>query len=165
MIGFPKPTGSRKVARANKRITLKTAEDKQKDKVRVRDRRRCRFPRCGCKRFNLALHVSHQHHKGMGGNPAGDRSTTDQMVLVCSARHRENEFAIDRGTIRWRALTDKGADGPIAWDIDYAQYWKLERPRHGERWQEIAREYMHGTVGVFTGCDNEVLDALRAMDR
>lgn len=161
-IGFPKPTGSRKVARAKKRITLKTAEDKEKAKVRKRDSW-CRFPLCGCHRFRLALHVSHQHHKGMGGNPAGDRSTADQMILVCSARHTENEFAIDRGTIRWRALTPAGANGLIAWDIDFAQYAKLERPTRGERWFEFAREVAPRVWDK--GADRCIIDDLREMER
>lgn len=160
MIGFPKPTGSRKVARAKKRFTLKTAEDKQKAKVRKRDKR-CRFPLCGCKRFNLAQHVSHQHHKGMGGNPAGDRSTADQMILVCSARHKENEFAIDRGTIRWRALTDKGANGPIAWDVDYTQYWKVVGEPY---WVTVAVETIVG-VPIVVFSERDVIDELREMDR
>lgn len=122
-VGFPKPTGSRKVARGLKRVARKSKEDAIMKKVRTRDRY-CRFPLCGCKKFQLPLHVSHQRHRGMGGNPAGDRTTTASMVLVCSARHRDNVYSIDRGTIRWRQVFKyRGADGPILWEVEIERRW------------------------------------------
>lgn len=130
MIGFPKPTGSRKVARGLKRLKRKATEDATMKVVRGRDKY-CRFPLCGCKRFGLRLEVSHQKHRGMGGNPAGDRTDTRTMVLVCSARHRENKYSLDRGTIRWRGITAAGADGPIVWEVEapqrgpYTSGWKV----------------------------------------
>lgn len=114
---FKEPAGSPKVARALKRMDAKAKEDKEKGKVRKRDKR-CRFPMCGCKKFHLRLDVSHKEHKGMGGNRTGDRSQPEKMIYVCSARHRENRFSIDRGTIEWRPLTIDGANGPVAWYAD-----------------------------------------------
>lgn len=107
---------SKKVRRFIQRSDRKKEEDKQKAEVRKRDKY-CRFPLCGCKRFQLQMHVSHKEHKGMGGNPAGDRSVPELMVYVCAARHRENPVAIDRGTVRWEPLTEEGANGPIAWYV------------------------------------------------
>lgn len=107
---------SKKVTRFIQRSERKLAEDKNKGKVRKRDKY-CRFPLCGCKKFRLALHVSHKVHKGIGGNPAGDRSVPELMVYVCAARHRENPVSIDRGSLRWEPLTEEGANGPIAWHV------------------------------------------------
>src|SRR5216110_2341889 len=113
---FKNPIAGR-IVRARAAAKRKGKEDGEKRKVRGRDRY-CRMPLCGCRKFRLALHVSHSRHKGMGGNPAGDRSLAALMLLVCSARHKENRIAIDRGTLRWRALTRAGANGPVAWDVD-----------------------------------------------
>jgi len=150
-----KGAGSRKVARGLKREKRLAGENSNKAEVRRRDKY-CRFPLCGCKRFQLALaptsrrgEVSHAKHKGMGGNPAADRSEPELMVLVCSARHKENVFSIDRHTLRWRALTKAGAEGPIAWEIDLHELRRyrtggplleLALPRHPGRWFELARE-------------------------
>lgn len=113
---FKEERVSKKVRRFIQRSERKLEEDKQMGKVRKRDKY-CRFPLCGCKRFRLALHVSHQQHRGMGGNPAGDRTQPESMVYVCAARHRENPVSIDRGTLRWEPLTEAGANGPIAWHV------------------------------------------------
>ena len=133
---FFKTPIAQKVVRVKAARVVKAKEEAKKVDVRKRDKR-CRVPLCGCKTFGLALHVSHSQHKGMGGNPAGDRSAPELMVLVCSARHRENVISIDRGTLRWRPLTKKGADGPIAWDVDLVAL----HGKHGAaNWVEVARE-------------------------
>lgn len=144
-----KGAGSRKVARGLKRETRLAGENAHKKQVRTRDKF-CRFPLCGCSRFSLRLEVSHAKHKGMGGNPKADRSEPELMVLVCSARHKENVFSIDRGTLRWRPLTPKGSRGPIAWDISSDDLRRFHTasplvtaaiavlPR--ARWFELARE-------------------------
>jgi hypothetical protein len=141
---FKEPKGSAKVERLIRRLALKAAEDKSKAEVRRRDKR-CRFPLCQCRKFNLACHVAHSQHKGAGGNPKGERSAPDLMVYVCSARHRENRMAIDRGTVRWRPLTEYGANGPIAWEIDGEALQPFLVDRHmrvflPHGWVEIARE-------------------------
>lgn len=103
-----------KVERRNTKLALATAERRNKEKVRSRDKG-CRFPLCGCKKFRRQTHVSHATHKGMGGDPTGERSLQSGMVLLCPFRHTENRYSIDRGTLKWEALTDDGAKGPIAW--------------------------------------------------
>jgi hypothetical protein len=92
-------------------MKAKDAEDAEKQKVRRRDGY-CRFPLCGCGKMRLRTEVSHSEHKGMGGNPAGDRSKADLMVLVCHRRHKDGRVAIDKGTLRWRALTARGRQRP-----------------------------------------------------
>lgn len=157
---FKKP-GSRKVARGLKREKRATKEKKKKTDVRGRDKY-CRFPLCGCKRFALALHVSHQKHKGMGGNPKEDRSDPALMVLVCSARHKENRISIDRGTLRWRALTAAGAAGPIAWDVDLTPLG--ERDGHLGKWMELARETAIHVYEPIASRQRAILERLAGME-
>lgn len=107
---------STKVERYKRRMDLKNKEDAEKQKVRRRDKY-CRFPLCGCGKMKLRTDVSHSQHKGMGGNPAGDRSKADLMLLVCGARHKDNIASIDKGNLRWRPLTARGSNGPVAWDL------------------------------------------------
>jgi hypothetical protein len=134
---FKEPVSS-KVQRFIKRTERDSKEQAEKRKVRSRDKY-CRFQMCGCGKMKLRTEVSHSTHKGMGGNPAGDRSKADLMVLVCGARHKDNTIAIDRGTLRWRALTARGSHGPIAWDVDLPG--TLDDMREGKkRWFEVARE-------------------------
>lgn len=112
-----KEPGSRKVARGLKRKDRKATEDKMMAASRRRDGY-CRFPLCGCRKFNIVAHVSHARHRGAGGNPSGDRTTTESTLLVCATRHKENRVAIDRGTLRWLPLDKKlGANGPIVWYV------------------------------------------------
>lgn len=136
---FKAPAGT--VQKGRKRIarTRKKTERTAKQKVRLRDKR-CRFPLCACHRTGHDLHVSHQRHKGSGGNPKGDRSTTAGMVLVCQPRH-QGSFGIDTGRIRWRALTEKGADGPILWERRRGDYWiELARERDIRVWEPFTPE-------------------------
>jgi len=107
---------SPKVIRGLKRRNLANAETQQKLIVRQRDRF-CRMPLCGCKKYALALHVAHTHHKGIGGDPTGDRSQSDRMILLCSARHRENRVSLDRKTLRIVPLRKDGYAGPCAWYV------------------------------------------------
>ncbi len=124
-----KPPGPTARARAKRARASKAAEAANKQIVREQDEY-CRFPLCGCRRRGDPLHVSHSRHKGMGGNPAGDRSVPWLMMLLCAWRHREAPISIDRGTLRWRALTSQGSRGPVAWearvqalDVEHALAW------------------------------------------
>lgn len=116
--------------RAAKRRRLSAAERVNKAHVRWRDQM-CRFPLCRCRHSRrVPMEVSHAEHKGMGGDPTGERSAPEKMVFVCAVRHRISRWSIDRCGIRWRTLTASGANGPIAWDY---------RADSGE-WVELARE-------------------------
>lgn len=159
-----KELGSKKVATGLKREKRAAKEKTKKTTVRGRDKY-CRFPLCGCKRFRLALHVSHQRHKGMGGNPKEDRSEPELMVLVCSARHRENVMSIDQKTIRWKALTPDGADGPIAWDVDARALLGLARFKAGRGdWMELARETAIHVYEPITSRQRAILEKLAGME-
>lgn len=166
---FWKERGSVKAARARRRRQRTRAALEAMQAVRQRDQH-CRFPLCGCNQFRLRLEVSHQRHRGMAGNPRGDRSVPALMILVCAARHRENRIALDRGTLRWRALTDRGADGPIAWDIDMTRIFvptafmigdRLATP--GDCWREVARETAPHRYSRLNGRQREVLASLATM--
>lgn len=165
------PTARR---RRKKHRTVNAAENKHKQRVRDRDSL-CRFPKCGCWRFNYFLAVSHQKHKGSGGDPTGERSQPEIMILVCSPRHREHRCAIDKGAIRWRALTALGAEGPVAWDIAFdfvvktwgAADWLgtvAKRDDAGKLWIELAVEFSIRHYEPFTEWQHRTLTQLAEMD-
>jgi len=154
---FKKPI-SAQVERRVKKATVDAKEEKHKAAVRRRDKH-CRFPLCGCRKLKLTLHVSHQTHKGIGGNPAGDRSTPDKMIYVCGPRHRENSVSIDRGTLAWRALTDKGSDGPVEWYLPEGSLIGLG----GGGSRVLAREKSIGTWERFTPKQKALLLKLAEM--
>ena len=150
---------SAKVVKVKAARKHKALEDGIMREARVRDKV-CRFPLCGCRKLGLRLEVSHQQHRGMGGNPAGDRTDTAILVLLCSARHKENIVSIDNKGLRWTALTRDGADGPIAWDVDMRAFGgKWEK---APRWKRVARETARG--GPWDVLDRETLEQLAGME-
>lgn len=163
---FKKP-GSAKVERAKRRMLRDTEEKNAKAHVRRRDRG-CRFPLCGCKRFGLRLEVSHSRHKGMGGNPKGDRSVPSLMMQLCDARHKTNRIALDRGTLRWVALTDAGADGPVRWELDgeaIQPFGKLSNMSVfvPSDWITVATETQPGSLAPLDEWQRKILHMLAAM--
>jgi len=165
----------RKIQEHKKRAMLKAGEVSQKQKVRRRDGHRCRFPLCGCRKLKLRLEVSHVRHKGMGGNPDGDRSFADAMVLLCIHRHQYAPISLHKGTLRTRALTPKGANGPIAWDMDCtgfgAGYLGSQDPGKviklaglASQWSELAREAAVQTLEPLTRGQREMLELLAEMN-
>lgn len=131
---FRKPLGITARLRRQKSGRLKRAENKNKEEVRERDRV-CRFPLCPCHQFNLFLEVSHREHKGMGGDPTGELSQPWRMILVCNWRHKESQWSIDKETIRWVPLTDRGSNGPVRWEAYL-----------GGGWRELAIEVEPGEI-------------------
>jgi len=124
------------------------------------------MPLCGCWRYKLAHHVSHQEHKGMGGNPAGDRSTPDKMLLLCAARHRENRVSIDNKTLRWSIIGRDAAGHPlIAWEVDLRalKHGLSTLATHRPQWFEVARETALHRYDAFTPEQRAVLQQLAEM--
>lgn len=159
MMGTNFKTGSNsKVERRKVKAERKYKEDAEMRHVRRRDRW-CRFPLCGCSRYKLPLDVSHKNHRGMGGNPAGDRTDRATMVLVCRQRHRVGRVALDRGTLRWEALTELGAEGPIAWFVDAAA---VRHPGDGEI--EVGREVRVQQIAELTPTQRALLIELSEMN-
>lgn len=155
-----KPRVARKVRKTLARRVIENEEERKKREVRLRDKY-CRFPLCGCRKFGLAPHVSHSKHKGAGGNPTGDRSAPELMVLVDAARHRENRMSIDRGNVRWDGLTKNGSNGPIRWWVNVAA---MTNPHAEPRWVEVAREIAPHVYEPFTPKQRAILEELAKME-
>lgn len=161
-----------KKRRAKRRRELTTEERAEKEQVRRRDKV-CRFPLCGCKtnpehRFGsmkAVPTVSHDFHKGMGGDPSGKVSIADLMILLCKWRHQDGAVSRHAGTMRTRYLTPDNNDGPVAFEVDMAAV----RPGFYEQrrgvWFEVARESDVGVVGTLTDEQRAVLDELAEMQR
>lgn len=114
--------------KVQRRWALERAERNNKATVRRRDRG-CRFPLCGCKKLGLRLEarpeVSHDKHKAMGGNPAGDRSVPELMVQLCVHRHQDGFISRHKGTMRAVYLDSvRGYNGPVSWQV--SREWMLE---------------------------------------
>lgn len=166
--------GSRTASKKQKvadRKKATTAEANHKKTAKKRDHYRCRFPLCGCKQLGLALEArlesSHHRHKGMGGNPDGDRSLPWLLVTLCKHRHQDAAVSIHRGTLRPKFLTSKAYDGIIAWEVDLDL---LKHRREGSRpcgvsqWLEVARERAIGEWQPFTDRQRAILEKLAEMD-
>ncbi len=133
MLVKPSRTARKKAERETK-LAREKHESTNKQLVRVRDLRRCRFPLCGCKKLGLRLEVSHDRHKGMGGNPEGDRSLMPRMILFCVHRHQDGAISRHKGTLRTVPLTSRGNNGPVAFEVI------LEALTGAPEWVEVARE-------------------------
>jgi hypothetical protein len=82
---WKEPRGAYQAEREARKRKRRTFEDEQKDLVRTRDGKRCRWPHCPHRR--LRTEVAHLRAKGMGGDH-GLRSTADQMLVLCVAHHQ-----------------------------------------------------------------------------
>lgn len=156
--------GTAKAERRARKTKRDAKERDAKKEVRRRDKH-CRFPLCGCRKGRPALHVSHQVHKGMGGNPKADRSVPELMVLLCAARHRENRISVDQGTVRWEALTAEGANGPIRWLLaPMTLYVPEDVLLHPMTEFELARETAVQRLADLTPEQRKVLTVLARMN-
>lgn len=144
-----KPPGPTAKARRRKRRSLSADERREKQKVRDRDRV-CRFPRCGCSKsrdpLKRVLTVSHDFHKGMGGDPTGGVSIAPLMVALCKWRHQDAPVSRHAKTLRSVYLTPDQNDGPLAWEVDLGAVYPGQY-RLGT-WFEVGREdYVEGGSG------------------
>jgi hypothetical protein len=164
-----KPKTKERAGRARK---AKTTELSSKQQVRLLDRY-CRFPKCGCRRTGHATAVAHLKHKGMGGNPKGDRSKLYGLILLCAPRHREHPVSLDRGTLKITPTSMAGTRGACFW---YVHYPSLQLPpqmiaawRGGPNmtieWFLLAHETAPHQFAPFTGEQLAVLAHLAAMTR
>lgn len=157
---FKKSPTDRKLERRRDRLDEINYEDKQKAHVRRRDKV-CRFPLCGCRKLRMRLEVSHVTHKGMGGNPLGDRSLPSIMVLLCVHRHQDGAVSRHKGTLKAQYLTASKFNGPVAWLIDTNAAGVTHR--RGQHWKEVARESAPGVLEPLTPWQLGVLTMLATM--
>jgi hypothetical protein len=102
--------------RASRRRDREAFERTEKQKVRKRDKGRCRWPRCEFRKDGLLVEVAHVKAKGMGGD-RGKRSTANQMLCICKPHHQAPypSRSMHSGDLTILVL-DKalGTDGPCA---------------------------------------------------
>lgn len=153
---------ARKMAEQRDDRKQQTKELDAKAAVRRRDRF-CRFPQCGCRRIRLRFEVSHVTHKGMGGNPAGDRSTTEGMVYLCTHRHQHGEISRHAGTLRARFLTGEGYDGPVEWWVNLEGHIDGRGPG-ADSWFLLATESGVQQLETLTPAQQSVCDYLAKME-
>jgi hypothetical protein len=155
-------TASRR-ARLKRRAKLVNNEKENKKTSKKRDGYRCRFPLCGCRKLGLRLDSSHWQHKGPGGDPKGQRSEPDNLVTLCSHRHKDGPVSIDKHTLRPVFLTSRGYDGPIAWEINLAAY--TGQYTAADSWYRIATERAVQQWEAFGPVQLERLQILAEMER
>jgi hypothetical protein len=156
---------------------LSREERAHKDEARIRDKFRCRFPLCGCQRWldrplKKVLTVSHDKHKGMGGDPTGERSLPPGLVTLCKWRHQDGMISRHACNIRAIALTDRGNDGPVAWEILGMSLATLGLPvavaasLHvtADGWVEVAREKDIQQLEPLAPWQRLILERLAEMD-
>jgi len=87
-----------------------------------RDQYACRMPWCSVGHYgaSVGLELAHLKARGMGGNPDGSRNVTSNCICCCRSHH-QGPRSLHSGHIKWEALTDQGADGPMA----FTYYEKL----------------------------------------
>lgn len=127
----------RKLKHRQTRRDARTSEDANKQAARKRDSYKCRFPLCGCRRAGLRLEVSHQEHKGAGGNPSGSRSQVKGLITLCVHRHQDGAVSIHKGTLKIKPLTTAGTNGPVAFLVDRSLVWPQFKR---DRWFQVAQE-------------------------
>lgn len=121
-VTFPKPMrGDAMLARRARRAELTKHEAAEMDAAKKRDRG-CRWPGCPFVRMNLTLHAAHLVHRGMGGNPAGDRTTRAGLITFCSRHHG----MFDRVDIDVLPRTERGTDGPCDYYVTSPHTGRLE---------------------------------------
>ena len=91
---------------------------------------RCRWPEAHKCRGGLeGAHVF--QHRGMGGNPEGDRTALESILTVCAWIHRRGPESIDGKDLKVEAETEQGTRGPCS-------FWR----RTDQGWHLVAREVL-----------------------
>ena len=105
----PKPMrGMSLVKRRQTRASAAKAEQKSMQAALARDGKQCRLPGCAYKKLKVTVDPCHMVHRGMGGNPKGDRTTRAMVIALCRVHHG----IYDAGDIRIEPLTAQDFDGP-----------------------------------------------------
>jgi len=103
--------GAMLTARRERHKLLKKAEKDTMRQAKKRDRFKCRVPTCTHK--ELPTDPCHLKHRGMGGNPAGDRTERSTVITLCRIHHGD----WDAGRLKITPADDFiGFDGPCAFE-------------------------------------------------
>lgn len=68
----------------------------------------CRWPHCDCRTKGYQIDPAHRRHRGMGGNPDGDRTRRELILSLCRPKHN----LWDAGLIDIIPRTSQDFDGP-----------------------------------------------------
>lgn len=129
------------IERLKHRREVQSKRKSAKDDAKLRDGRRCRWPREDHDTPNQVclgmLDATHQVAIGMGGEKQPlSRTSTAALLSTCRWIHTKSPDALEKHGRSWTGLTDDGADGPIAF---------LRRLPNGEH-EEFARERHVGVL-------------------
>lgn len=130
-VGDPKPKrGTAVLERESRKAARKSTEDEVIAEAKALDGYRCRWPEAHKCRGGLeGAHVF--QHRGIGGNPAGDRTTVETILPVCAWIHRRGPETIDGKDLKVEAETERGTRGPCS-------FWR----RGADGFEMVAREVM-----------------------
>ncbi len=110
-IGFPKPAkGTALLERRQRRADLVAHEQREMQAALQRDGRKCRVPRCEYAPRKLPIDPCHLKHRGMGGDPSGERTERKTVISLCRVHHGQ----YDNGGLAIEPLTADVFDGPAA---------------------------------------------------
>jgi hypothetical protein len=108
----------------------KAIEERIMAEAKRRDGGKCRFPRCKYK--DLRVETAHLEHRGMGGNPALDRTQRHKLIALCLRHHQAFDSL---RTIDIEPITERGTDGPVAFHEVHPETGRMEHVfterRHG----------------------------------
>lgn len=126
-VTFAKPLkGTATLERRQRRADVTSHERREMDAAKRRDHGKCRVPRCEYAPKKLRIDACHQIHRGMGGNPAKDRTTRATVISLCVVHHG----LYDRGELDIEPLTDQHFDGVCAFyavDGQRREHYATER--------------------------------------
>ena len=99
-----------------------------KTHIRTRDGIGCRWPGCEFWKQGYRVDAAHVEAKGIGGDKRLYRTTTANLIRLC-IRHHLGPFSLHSGDLRIVALTERGADGPVQFEVrdpKAPEGWRVE---------------------------------------
>lgn len=131
MADFPtnfKPArGTALLESRDRRAKRTAAEQKAMQAALKRDGRKCRFPACEFRSKRLPIDPCHAfQHRGMGGDPSGERTSRALIVSLCRAHHGQLDWGVGATEIQIEALTPERADGPLAFYRRHPETGRME---------------------------------------
>jgi hypothetical protein len=110
VISLAKPTrGTALLEHRQRRAELVQHERREMQAAKKRDGNKCRVPYCEFASMKLPIDVAHMRHRGMGGNPKGDRTERRLLVTLCRRHHG----LYDGAELEIEPMTAALMDGPL----------------------------------------------------